>query len=232
MLSKMLSRFTLCVWVGAAGVMGFAPAPCLPARGMQLRMNLAVPPPPQPVLAQPMTSSAQQLAIGTMSRFEERVGIEGILLAHGHAEGLDVPYKLIKVKDNKLLHMSEEEKASWEFKLTGEEVNEVEKKQAKALGVVMLSFLWSPMIIFANWLSKERWSDDRSEAAYNLVFLLCVPIDIVFSGMVYPDAEWEKVHEVLTWMVVWSPAVAIWALTKVIDSLRQESSGSELADRR
>jgi len=30
----------------------------------------------------------------------------------------------------------------------------------------------------------------NSEAAYNLVFLLCVPIDIVFSGMVYPDAEW------------------------------------------
>jgi len=227
----------MCMCLGAAEVMGFAPAPVgAPARGMKLRMQLSAPPPPQPVLApaHPMAGSAQQLSSGTMSRFEERVGLDGILLAHGgeHSGGLDVPYKLKKIKDNEMLHMSEEKKAEWEFKLTGEEVNQVEKRNDKILGVVKLSFLWSPMILFANFLRNERWSDDRTEAVYNLVFLLCVPINIVFSGMAYPDAEWEKVHEVLTWMVIWSPAVAIWALIKVIDSLRQESTGKELAERR
>jgi len=56
-------------------------------------------------------------------------------------------WKLPETAKNELTdnQKKQEEKASWEFKLTGEEVNEVEKKQAKALGVVMLSFLWSPV---------------------------------------------------------------------------------------
>jgi hypothetical protein len=31
----------------------------------------------------------------------------------------------------------------------------------------------------------------------------------------YIKYRWEKVQEILTWLVVWAPAVAIWAFTKV-----------------
>jgi len=83
---------------------------------MALKMQLATPPPPQPVVA-PAAASA-----GPLLRFEERVNPD-FLLAHGGGEsheGLDVPYKLVKYKDNKFLHMSEEERHEWEKKLTGE----------------------------------------------------------------------------------------------------------------
>ena len=59
----------------------------------------------------------------------------------------------------------------------------------------------------------------RRQAIASFILLLCVPINIVFSGMAYPNAEWEKVHEVLTWFVIWAPAIAIWSLTKVSCSL-------------
>jgi hypothetical protein len=38
-----------------------------------------------------------------------------------------VPYKLVKLKDNKVLHMTEEQKEEWEKKLKGEEFNAAEK---------------------------------------------------------------------------------------------------------
>jgi hypothetical protein len=37
---------------------------------------------------------------------------------------------------------------------------------------------------------------------YNLGLLIAVPICILLSGMVYPDAEWEKVQEIITWLVI------------------------------
>jgi hypothetical protein len=195
-------------------------------------MQLATPPPPQPVVA-PAAASA-----GPLLKFEERVH-PNFLLAHGGGEsheGLDVPYKLVKYKDNKFLHMSEEEKHEWEKKLTGEDVDEAEKKKEALLGNLKLFTLWSPLVYAYMWKNDEKggryFFNDKTEAMYNLGLLLAVPICIVLSGMVYPDAEWEKVQEILTWLVVWAPAVAIWAFTKVLDGLRSESVGRELIDRR
>ena len=149
---------------------------------MALKMQLATPPPPQPVVA-PAAASA-----GPLLRFEERVNPD-FLLAHGGGEsheGLDVPYKLVKYKDNKFLHMSEEERHEWEKKLTGEvyvpymssiyptcpfymlththththtqDVDEAEKKNEAILGNLKLFTLWSPLVYAYRWKSSEKVS--------------------------------------------------------------------------
>lgn len=197
-------------------------------------MQLDVPPPPQllsvPVAAQQAAALPRQ---GMLSRYEESVGLNGGLLLANHEGGLDVPYKLMKVKDNTFLHMSEEQKAEWEKKLTGEERDEADVKREKIAGSFKLAALWIPLFGAAYKYKQDNVNmSDRNQAIASFILLLCVPINIVFSGLVYPDTEWEKVHEVLTWFVIWAPAIAIWSLTKVIDGLRAESSGRELAERR
>jgi len=168
-----------------------------------------------------------------MGRYEEAVGLNGGLLLANHEGGLDVPYKLKKVKDNELLHMSPEKKAEWEKKLTGEERDEADVKREQAVGNFKLAALWLPLLgAFYKYKQDNVNMTDRNQAIFSFALLLAVPINVVFSGYVYPDAEWEKVHEVLTWFVIWAPAIAIQGMSKVIDGLRAESSGRELAERR
>jgi len=225
------------VFTGIAEVSGFAPASSGGAarRGFRLHMQLDTPPPMQ-LLSAPVVAAQQAAALprdGIMSRYEEMVGLNGGLLLANHEGGLDVPYKLMKVKDNKLLHMSAEEKEAWEKKLTGEERDEADVKRDKISGAIKLAALWLPLLGAAYKYKQDNVNmSDRNQAIASFILLLCVPINIVFSGMAYPNAEWEKVHEVLTWFVIWAPAIAIWSLTKVIDGLRAESSGRELAERR
>lgn len=156
-----------------------------------------------------------------------------MMLAHGgeEAHGEDIPYKLMKVRDNKLLHMTEEEKMKWEKELTGEERTEREKKIELAMGVGKLALLWTPVIMFGNYIRTNN-VPDKTGTVYSLIFLLSVPLTIVASGWFFPDPEWEKIHEILTWFLVWSPAVAINALTQALDALRAESSGQDLVERR
>ena len=35
----------------------------------------------------------------------------------------------------------------------------------------------------------------------------------------FPPDRWEKVHEVLTWFVIWAPAIAIQGMSKVLRTL-------------
>ena len=218
-----------------AGVAGFAPVPA-GARGLHLRMQMAMPAPPQPVAVPALqVGSSATVAEGMMSRYEERLGLYGNMLIANHGGeghgGLDVPYKLMKLKDNKNLHMSEEEKMEWEKKLTGKEVEEGTKFDTLK-GVASLVAIWTPLLYATQYVNKDLSSrnEKRAAAAY-LVLLLCVPFNILLSGTVYPDAEWEKVQEVLTWLLVWSPAIAIWSLSKVLDGLREESINKELTTR-
>jgi hypothetical protein len=50
-----------------------------------------------------------------------------------------------RVKDNTFLHMSEEQKAEWEKKLTGEERDEADVKREKIAGSFKLAALWIPV---------------------------------------------------------------------------------------
>lgn len=191
-------------------------------------MQLATPPPPQPAVVislQQTVGSAQSAMLG---RYQENVAFDASLLfAHGggegHEGGLDVPYKLVKLKDNKVLHMTEEQKEDWEKKLKGEEFNAAEKGRDEFFGVLSILAVWSPFLYGVQRMRKERFTSERTSAIATLVLLACIPFNIIFSGVVYPDAEWEKIQELLCWFVVWSPAVVINFMIKIIDGLRQNS---------
>ena len=232
---------TVLVCAGVSAASAFAPGITTRAtRSLGLRMQIATPPPPLPV----SPPQHEQLAVDSGSasvlagHFDQQIGLsDAIMLAHGGGEGhggADIPYKLMKVRDNKNLHMSEEEKMEWEKKLTGEAKTEKEKQVEQIVGAGKLAVIWVPMAYYGNMLRKmnKQNNGDKIQTVYNLIFLTSVPLAIVLSGWVYPDPEWEKLHEILTWFLIWSPAVAINALTQALDALRQESSGKELAERR
>merc|ERR1719199_1960094 len=182
--SKTLLR-TVIVLMGTAGTSAFAPAPVPPTRGLGLRMQMATPPPPQPVVMPMQQQVAIRSDVGLSGgRFEERVSFgSGMMLAHGggHEGGADIPYKLMKVRENKLLHMSEEDKME-------EEKTEKEKKVELAMGIGKLAILWAPVLYFGNYLRTSN-VPDKIGTIYQLIFLLSVPLMIVASGWVFPDTE-------------------------------------------
>mmetsp|Transcript_6537 Transcript_6537/g.14930 ORF Transcript_6537/g.14930 Transcript_6537/m.14930 type:complete len:260 (-) Transcript_6537:50-829(-) len=107
-----------------------------------------------------------------------------------------------------------------------------QEMRERVVGLLKLAAIWSPLLGLAAYLAQDVYHTDIFKISATMFLILAVPVNILISGFLYPGANWAQIQNLLSWMVIWSPAVGIWAFTKALDALRAEAAGQELVDRR
>eukprot|EP00960_Hanusia_phi_P044968 756959-Hanusia_phi.AAC.3 len=95
------------------------------------------------------------------------------------------------------------------------------------LGVLKLVALWLPVLGLVSYLSNEETLDNPDmQGIVKVATVIAVPVNVLISGFVFPNADWHRIQDVLSLIVITGiaalPSFAMWAYTQGVYNWVQE----------
>mmetsp|Transcript_42395 Transcript_42395/g.133557 ORF Transcript_42395/g.133557 Transcript_42395/m.133557 type:complete len:224 (-) Transcript_42395:1091-1762(-) len=95
-------------------------------------------------------------------------------------------------------------------------------------GALKLIALWVPVLGLLSFLSKEETLDNSNmQGIAKVATVVAVPVNVLISGFLVPNADWHRIQDVLSLIVITGiaalPSFAMWAYTQgVYNWVQQE----------